>query len=124
MSQTLRFFTAIFGSGFRLKLQSVTTMASSKQCLLEDEIDQSLLEELTASDQSSCSDDDDSSGTDNLTIVKVTGSECSDRENEDEQCSIASGAPTASSATFTWDDMTNTTNRKEGQANKGVCSVL
>jgi hypothetical protein len=80
--QTLRFFTAVFGSGFRLKLQSVTMMASSKQCLLEDEIEQSLLEELTASDQSSCSDDD-SSGTDNLTIVEVTGSECSDRENED-----------------------------------------
>jgi hypothetical protein len=72
--QTHRFFTAVF---------TVTTMASSKQCLLEDEIEQSLLEELTASDQSSCSDDDDSTGTDNLTIVEVTGSECSDRENED-----------------------------------------
>jgi hypothetical protein len=51
-----------------------------KQCLLEDEIEQSLLEELTASDQSSCSDDDDSSRTNNLTIVEVTGSECSDRK--------------------------------------------
>jgi hypothetical protein len=68
--QTLRFFTAVFVSGFRLK--SVTMLASSKQCSLEDEIEQSLLEELTASDQSNCSDDDDSSGTDNLTIVEVT----------------------------------------------------
>jgi hypothetical protein len=57
-------------------------MASSKQCFLGDEIEQSLLEELTASDQSSCSDDD-SSGTDDLTIVKVTGLECSDNESDD-----------------------------------------
>ena len=39
-------------------------MASSRKSLLEDEIEQSLLEELTASDQCGCSDDDDSSGTD------------------------------------------------------------
>jgi hypothetical protein len=99
-------------------------MASNKQCLLDDEIEQSLLEELTISDQSSCSNDDDSKGTDNLTIVKVTVSEYSDRENEDAQYSTVSGAPAPSTATFTWDDMTNTTKRKEGQANKRVCSVL
>jgi hypothetical protein len=92
-------------------------MASSGQCLLEDEIER-LLEELTASDKSSCSDDDGSSGTNILTIVEITGSEFSDSENEDVQCA------TASSATIMWEDMTNTTNRKEGQANKGVCSVL
>jgi hypothetical protein len=40
---TIRFFTPVFGFGFRLKLQFVTTMASSKQCFLEDEIEQSLL---------------------------------------------------------------------------------
>jgi hypothetical protein len=73
--QTLCFFTAVFMSGFRLKLQSVAVMASSRQCLLEDEIEQSLLEDLTAYDQSSCSDNDDSSGTDDLTIVEVNGSE-------------------------------------------------
>jgi hypothetical protein len=84
----------------------------------------SLLEELTASDKSSCSDNDDSSGTHILTIFEVTGLECSDSENEDVQCATASSAPTALSATFTWEDMTNTTNREEGQANKGVCSVL
>jgi hypothetical protein len=39
----LHFFMAIFGSGFRLKLRSVTPMVSSKQCFLEDEIEQSLL---------------------------------------------------------------------------------
>ena len=65
--QTVCSFTAVFGSGFRLKLQSVAMMASSRKCLLEDEIEQSLLGELTASDQSSCSDDDDSSGTNDLT---------------------------------------------------------
>jgi hypothetical protein len=37
-----------------------------------------LLDELTASDQSSCSDDDDSSGADDLTVGEVIGSECSD----------------------------------------------
>jgi len=53
-------FTTVFGSGFQLKLQSVAMMASSRKCLLEDEIEQSLLGELTASDESSCSDDYDS----------------------------------------------------------------
>ena len=53
-------------SWFRSKLQSVAVMTSSRKCLLEDEIEQSLLEELTAFDQSSSSDDDDSSGTDDL----------------------------------------------------------
>ena len=51
--------------------------------MLEDEIEQSLLEELTASDQSRCSDDDDSSGTDDLTVVEVIDSECSDSESDD-----------------------------------------
>ena len=59
--RTVCSFTAVFGSAFHLKLQSVVTMVSSRKCLLEDEIEQSLLEELTASDQSSCSDDDDCS---------------------------------------------------------------
>jgi hypothetical protein len=42
-------------------------MATSKMYLFEDEIEQSLLQELTAYDQSSFSDESDSSGTDNLT---------------------------------------------------------
>ena len=46
-------------------------MASIRKCLLEDKIGQSLLEELTASDQSCSSDDDDSSGTDDLTVGEV-----------------------------------------------------
>jgi len=105
--RTVCFLTAVFGSAFRLKLQSVAMMASSRKCLLEEEIEQSLLEELTVSDQSSCSDDDDSSGTNNLTVVEVIGSECSDSASDDAQCATASSAPTASSATFTWEDMTN-----------------
>ena len=111
--QTLCFFTAVFGSGFRLQLQSVAMMVSSRKGLLEDEIEQSLLEELTASDQSSCSDDDDSSGTDDLTVVEVTGSECSDSESDNMQCATASSAPTASSATFTWEDVTNYVGQRE-----------
>ena len=63
---TVCFLTAVCRSAFHFKLQSVAIMASSRKCLLEDEIEQSLLEELTA-DQSGCSDDDDSSGTDDLT---------------------------------------------------------
>jgi len=65
--RTVCFFTVVFGSGFRLKLRSVAMMASSRKCLLEDEIEQSFLDELTASDQSSCSDNDDSSGTNDVT---------------------------------------------------------
>jgi len=57
------FLTAVFRSAFRVKLQSVATMVSGRKCLLEDEIEQSLLEDLAASDQSGCIDDDDSSGT-------------------------------------------------------------
>jgi len=49
-----------------------------------------LLEELRASDQSGCSDDDDSSGTNYLTVVEVIGSECSDSESDDEKCATAS----------------------------------
>ena len=67
--RTVCLLTAVCRSTFRLKLQSVVTMVSSRKCLLEDEIEQSLLEELTASDQSGCSDDDDSSGTDDFTVV-------------------------------------------------------
>ena len=92
--------TAVFWSQFRLKLQSVATMASSRKGLLDDDIEQSQLEELTASDQNDCSDDDESSGTDDLTVVEVNGLECSDNENDDVQCATASSAPAASSATF------------------------
>ena len=88
-------------------------MASSGKCLLEEEIEQSLLEELKASDQSSCNDDDDSSGTDDLTVVEAIGSECSDNESDDVQCATASSAPTALSATFAWEDLTNYVGQRE-----------
>ena len=39
-------------------------VAARRKSLFEDETEQSLLEELTASVQSSCTDNDDSSGTD------------------------------------------------------------
>jgi len=55
-----------------------------------------LLEEVTASDQSSCSDNDDSSGTDDLTVGEVIGLECSDNV----QFATASSAPSALSDTF------------------------
>ena len=62
---------------------------------------------------SSCSDDDDSSGTDDLTVVEVIDSECSNSEIDDAQCATASSAPTASSATFVWEDMTNYVGQRE-----------
>jgi len=88
-------------------------MASSRKGLLDDETEQSLLEELTASDQSDCSDDDDSSGTNDLTVFEVNGSPCSDNESDDVQCATASSAPAALSATFAWEDMTNYVGQRE-----------
>ena len=81
--------------------------------MLEDEIEQSLLGEITTSDQSNCNDDDDSCGTDDLTVFEETDSVCSDSENVDVKCATASGAPPASSATFTWEGMTNYVGQRE-----------
>jgi hypothetical protein len=50
----------------------------------------SLLEELTDSDHSSSSDNDDSRGTDDLTVGEVIVSEYSDEESDDVQCATAS----------------------------------
>lgn len=97
----------------RLMSQSVALMASSRKHLLEDEIELSLLEERTASEKSMSTDDDDSSGTDDLTVGEVTGSEYTDDESDDVQCATASSAPNASSATFTWEDMTNYVGQRE-----------
>jgi len=83
--QTVCFFTADLASWFHSKLQSVAVMMSSVKRLLEDEMEQSLLEELTASDQSSSSDDDDSNGTDDLTVGEVIGSEYSEEESDNVQ---------------------------------------
>ena len=111
--RTVCFLTAVCRSAFRIKLQSVSIMASRRKCLLEDEIEQSLLEELTSSNQSGCGYDDDSSGTDDLTVVEVIDSECSDSESDVAQCATASSAPTASSATFVREDMTNYVRQRE-----------
>ena len=81
--------------------------------MLEDEIEQILFKELTASDQSISIDDDDSSGTDDFTVGEVIGSEYSDDESDNMEFTTASIAPIASSATFTWEDMTNYVGQKE-----------
>jgi len=105
---------AVLAFCFRLKQQSVVVMATRKKCLFEDEIEQSLLEELTASDQSSSSsDNDDSCGADDLTVGEVIGSGSSDNESDDVQCATASSAPSALSATFMWEDMTNYVGQRE-----------
>ena len=48
-----------------------------------------------------------------MTVVEVVGLDCSDIESDDAQCATASSAPTASSATFTWEDMTNYVGQRE-----------
>jgi hypothetical protein len=83
-------------------------MDTRRMYLLEDKIEQSLLEELV-SDQSSFSDESDSSGTDDLTVGEVIGAECCDDES-DVQFSAASSA---SSAIFTWEDMSNYVGQRE-----------
>ena len=88
-------------------------MVSRKKCPFENETEQSLLEELKASDQSSYSDDDDSSGTDDLIVWEVTGSKCSDNESGDVQFATASSVPSALGATFMWEDMTNYVGQRE-----------
>jgi hypothetical protein len=75
-------FTAHFASWLRSKLQCVLAMAGSRKRLLVDEIEPGLLEKLTASDQRSSRDDDDSSGTDDLTVGEVIVSEYSDEESD------------------------------------------
>jgi hypothetical protein len=62
-------------------LQSAAVMASCSEGLFEEEIEQALLEELTDSDHCSSSSDDESSGTDDLAVDKVTAMECSDEDD-------------------------------------------
>jgi len=54
-----------------------------------------------------------------LTVVQILGSECSDNESDDVQCATASSAPTASSATFTWEDMNYVGQREQFVDNYG-----
>jgi hypothetical protein len=107
------FFTADLAFCFHLKQQSAAVMESRRKCMFVDEIEQSLLEAIIASDQSSCTNDDDSSGTDDLTVGKVTILECCDNESDDVQFATASRAPSALSATFMWEDMTNYVRQRE-----------
>ena len=48
-----------------------------------------------------------------MTVGEVIASEYSDKESEDAQCITASSAPSASSATFMWEDMTNYVGQRE-----------
>jgi hypothetical protein len=57
-------------------------MATRKNCLFEDEFEQSLKVELTASDQCSSSDDNDSIGTVDWTVGEEIGSDSSDNESD------------------------------------------
>jgi hypothetical protein len=70
----------------------------------EEETEQALLEELIDSDQCSSSSDDESSGIDDLAVDEVIAMECSDEEGDIVQ---GASAPSAPSATFKWEDITN-----------------
>ena len=48
-----------------------------------------------------------------MTVGEVIGSEYSDDESDDVQCATASSAPSTSSSTFTWEDMTNYVGQRE-----------
>ena len=111
--QTVRLFMAVLAVRFRLKQESDVVMATRKKCLFEDEIEQSLLGALSASDQSSSSDDDNSSSTDDLTVREVTGSESSENESDDVMFATASSAPSTLSDTFMWEDMKNYVGQRE-----------
>jgi hypothetical protein len=91
-------------------------MATSRVDLFEDEIEQSFVEEFTASDQSSLIDESDSSGTDDLTVGEVIGAECCDNESDNVQFATTSSVPSASSAlsaVFMWEDMTHYAGQRE-----------
>jgi hypothetical protein len=109
------FFTATADLAFcfRSKQHCVAAMARRRKYLFEDGLEQSLLEELTASDQSSCSEHDDSSGTDDLTVGEVISSEFCDNESDIVWFATASSAPRALNDTFMWEDMTNYVGQRE-----------
>jgi hypothetical protein len=111
--QTLYLYTVELADWFFRSSQYFAIMAASKKCLFEAEIEQSLLDELTASDQSSYSDESDSSGIEDLTVCKVICVECSDNESEEVKFATAPSALSASSAIFTWEDMTNYVGQRE-----------
>lgn len=89
-------------------------MASSRKYLFQDEIQQSLLQDITDSDQSNFSDESDSSGTDDLTLdEEIVAETDSDDECNEIKFGTASSAPSASSDKFTWEDMTNYVGQRE-----------
>lgn len=111
--QLSSFFTADIALQFCLRLQAGSVMASSSKGFFEEEIEQALLEELTDSDPSNYSSDDDSSGTNDLAVGKVITLEYSDYRDDTVQTSTAPSAPNASGALLTWVDMTNHVKQRE-----------
>jgi hypothetical protein len=59
-------------------------MASCSKGFFEEEIEQTLLEELTDSDLCSYSSDDESSGTDDVAEDKVIAMECTRSDEEED----------------------------------------
>jgi hypothetical protein len=81
--------------------------------LFEDEIERSLLQELTDSDHSNFSDNSDSSGTEDLTVCKVFCVECSDNESDEVKFATVPNASSTSNAICTWEDITNYVGQRE-----------
>jgi hypothetical protein len=88
-------------------------MAPASKGLFEEEIGQALLEALPDSDPGNSSSGDGSSGTDNLAVGEVIALECSVDESDIMQVPATPSAPSSSSATFMWKDMTKYVGQRE-----------
>jgi len=95
-----------------VRLKSAAVMGSSSKCLVEEEIEQVLLEELTDSDPSNFSSDN-SSGTDDLAVGNVIVFEHSNNKEDIVQGSTASNAPNDVRATLTCEYMMNYAGQRE-----------
>jgi hypothetical protein len=81
--------------------------------MFAEEIEQSLLEEHTTSDESSFNDETGSCGSDDLTVGEVNFAECSENESDNIQFVTGCIARSASKGVFAWEDMTNCVGQRE-----------
>ena len=88
-------------------------MGSRKTYIFAEEIEQSLLEEYTSSDDSSSSDETDSCGSDDLTVGEVNFAECSENESDNVQFATGCSARGDSKGVFSWEDMGNYVGQRE-----------
>jgi hypothetical protein len=81
--------------------------------MFAEEIEQSLLEEHTTSEESSSSNETDSCGSDDLIMGEVNFAECSVNEIDNVQFGTGCSTRSASKGVFAWEDMTNYVGQRE-----------